>query len=564
MASLKREFIGANRLDLVRRIIPALSLVAMAIAFVGFFVNIFIGLDFQVTIITVSAFVAYGLCYLLSKKERFRVIAKWILFLFTLLAFNFYWHFNYGSHGPALYLFVILYSFSVFIFDRTEAIILGIIVIANLIVLFLIEYNNPGIVGKYVTDKERVIDVYSTLIYYGFIFYVFMSIAREAYFSEYKKAKRADQLKSSFLANMSHEIRTPLNAIVGFSNILADEDLSQEERNQYAAIINGSNNSLLRLVNDILDVSMIESDQLSFVRSECNVSELIEGLAETYSLKIKENPGVELIKNSPAEKVYIKTDGTRLQQVMTNLLDNAVKYTEKGKIEFGFTVREKELKFFVKDTGIGIKDSHIIYLFDRFYKVEDDTSKLFRGTGIGLYLSKKIVGLLGGDIWVESEYGKGSQFYFTIPKTDFRLEIVANKSGWNDGYLQSDSKRSKILIIEDQESNQQYYTALLKPGNFELIQAYNGKDGIDAFENHRDVDLILLDLKMPDLDGFQVLKEIRKRDMEVPVIAQTAYAMSTDKEKCLEAGFNDYVSKPVEKEAMFKLISEYIPRTKTL
>ena len=297
---------------------------------------------------------------------------------------------------------------------------------------------------------------------------------------------------------------------------------------------------------------------MSIVPSLCNISTLIDNLADTYLLKMNEKPQIELMKSRQKEQIYIKTDGQRLQQVIINLLDNAVKYTEEGKVEFGFTVEEKDLKFFVKDTGIGIKDSHVNYLFDRFYKIEDDKSKLFRGTGIGLYLSKKLVNMLGGEIWVNSEYGKGSAFYFTIPKVDFLAEMKGSKGQKSDDFLFENKSKFKILIIEDQESNQQYYSALLKQDNFELIQAYNGTEGIEAFEKHPETDLILLDLKMPDIDGFEVLRVIRGKDTKIPVIAQTAYAMAADKEKCLQAGFTDYIAKPVRRDTLYELIDKYM------
>lgn len=562
--SQRKQFISEHKIDLEKRILPSVALVGMIISFVGFFVNLPMHLGPKVSIVAALSFFLFTFCYFISKIEKYRGVAKWFLMVITFIIINFLWYYNNGSRGPALYLFVIVYSFFIFVFSKKGATILSILAIVNVLTLFYLEYKNPDIVGNYASAKDQVLDVYTALVYYSFIFYVFMSIVREAYFFEYKKAKRADRLKSSFLANMSHEIRTPLNAIVGFSNILADENLTQLEREQYATIINGSNDSLLRLVNDILDVSMIESDQLSVVLNECNVGVLMDNLVETYSLKMNQNSRIQLKNKRESGQIFVKTDETRLKQVMINLLDNAVKYTEDGKIEFGLSVEENELKFFVKDTGIGIKDSHMNYLFDRFYKVEDDTSKLFRGTGIGLYLSKRIVELLGGNIWVESEYGKGSEFYFTIPKSDFRMEDSVKQYGKKLTALHANGRRLKVLIIEDQESNQQYYTALLKPSNFELVQAYNGMEGIEAFNNNPDADLILLDLKMPDIDGFDVLSEIRKKDTEIPIIAQTAYAMSTDREKCLEAGFSDYIAKPIGKEAMFRLIKKHVPQVKTL
>ncbi len=559
--SAKKHYIEISSQELQKRILAPMALVGIIISFIGFFVNLLIHLDVQVSIVTLFSFIVYLVSYYLSKKEKYFVLSRWVLLIFSLLIINMLWYFNYGSHGPALYLFVIIYSFFIFVFDKKESFILSFIAGINVLVLFYLEYRYPDIVSNYPSDHARILDVYTALVYYSFIFYIFLSIVREAYFAEYKKAKRADQLKSSFLANMSHEIRTPLNAIVGFSNILAEGGIPKDERKQYAEIINTSNKSLLRLVNDILDVSMIESDQLGLKLLPVDLSKLMEHLRETYLLKLKDKPDltVEYISTS-TDHVFITTDSARLQQILVNLLDNAIKYTEKGKVEFGFNVEDTVIRFFVKDTGIGIKENHIDYLFDRFYKVEDDNTKLYRGTGIGLYLTKKVVNMLHGEIGVKSDFGKGSEFYFTLPKQDFRIEheeisITENK---NEFTLKDKSfNKVKILIIEDQLSNQQYYEAILKDANLNIIQAYNGKEGIKAFRDNRDTQLILLDIKMPDLDGFEVLKRIREIDTKVPVIAQTAYAMAGDKEKCMEAGFNDYVAKPVSKASLFTLISKY-------
>lgn len=559
--SAKKHYIEISSQELQKRIIAPMALVGVIISFIGFFVNLIIHLDEQVSIVTVFSFIVYLICYYLSNKDKYFVLSRWTILISSLLIINMLWYFNYGSHGPALYLFVIIYSFFIFVFDKKESFILSVIAGANVFTLFYLEYRFPDIVSNYPSDHARILDVYTALVYYSFIFYIFLSIVREAYFAEYKKAKRADQLKSSFLANMSHEIRTPLNAIVGFSNILAEGGIPKDERKHYAEIINGSNKSLLRLVNDILDVSMIESDQLGLKLLPVDLNKLMEHLKETYLLKLKGKPGltVKYIPTS-ADHVFITTDSARLQQIMVNLLDNAIKYTEKGKVEFGFNVEDSVVRFFVRDTGIGIKKDHIDYLFDRFYKVEDDNSKLYRGTGIGLYLTKKVVNMLQGEIGVKSDFGKGSEFYFTLPKKEFRIEkeetsIAENKYKFT--LIDKSINNTKILIIEDQLSNQQYYEAILKDTNLNIIQAYNGKEGINAFNDNRDVQLILLDIKMPDLDGFEVLKRIKEIDTKVPVVAQTAYAMAGDKERCIEAGFDDYISKPVSKAKLFELISKY-------
>lgn len=553
-----------NDIEFEKQFVTPICMGGTVFSLIAIFINTQLNFGRVLTIIPYISLVVFAFLYYLAHKGKMLNLVKWLTVLVTLTLVNLLWYYNFGSHSPALYLFVIIFSYLIFMLDGKQLLIATILLVCNVVILYYIESHIKGIVKNYPSRLARIDDVYTGVSLYLFIIFLMMRGAKNTYIIQYKKARRADQLKSSFLANMSHEIRTPLNAIVGFSNILSEENLSSEEKKQYAAIINSSNDSLLRLVNDILDVSMIESDQLSLVLGMCNVKELFDNLAETYLLKLKDNHEIKLIHKENKQHVFVKTDCTRLQQVLVNLLDNAVKYTEKGNIEFGFFVEEKYLKFYVKDTGIGIKGHHIGYLFDRFYKVEDDNSKLFRGTGIGLYLSKRVVNMLGGEIWVDSDYGRGSVFYFTIPKTDFHIENDELISITSENHLADTQKQAKILIIEDQESNQQYYSAILKPGNFRLVQAYNGMSGIEAFKKNPDADLILLDLKMPDIDGFEVLKEIRKKDRNVPIIAQTAYAMAADREKCLEAGFDDYIAKPVQREALFNLIAKYLPEEKII
>jgi len=563
---MKMNIIRSNRkeyndIEFERHFVIPLCLGAVIFSFFAIFINMLERFGLILKIIPYVSLVIFGVLYFLAQKAKWLGFVKWFIAFTLFFLVNLLWYYNYGSHGPALYMFPLIITFLILMLDGKQLFFATSVLILNMVVLFYIESKNPGIVGHYPSLKTKIEDVYTGIFLYLFIIFVVMRNAKNTYITLYKKARKADQLKSSFLANMSHEIRTPLNAIVGFSNILADENLTADEKKQYAAIINSSNESLLRLVNDVLDVSMIESDQLSLVKGKCNVSGLLDNLEKTYLLKLSnEGNKIWLHQARQPGQVYIDTDCARLQQILVNLLDNAVKYTEEGEIEFGYSMEEKTLKFYVKDTGIGIKEKHFDYLFDRFYKIEDDKTKLYRGTGIGLYLTKKLVNMLGGDIWVVSEFGKGSEFYFTVPKNDFHVETVEDNPRKPHKNLSNKNTRAKILIIEDQESNQQYYSALLKDSNFELVQVYNGKQGIAAFDKNPDVALILLDLKMPDINGFEVLKEIRKKDTKVPVIAQTAYAMSADRKKCLEAGFNDYIAKPVQREKLLNLIAKYIPQ----
>lgn len=551
----------AENIEFKKSFVNPLIIASALFSLVAIFVNIELDFGHILKIIPYVSLFVFSMLFFLVRMGRGLEFAKWSLVLVTLTVTNFLWYYNFGTHGPVLYLFVVLFSYLIFMLDGKQFLFVSIMLVLNVLVLFYIEYNNPTIVGEYPSVYSRIIDVYFGVFLYLFIMYVLMGQAKRNYISEFLKARRADQLKSSFLANMSHEIRTPLNAIVGFSNILAEEQLSPEERKQYVSIINSSNESLLRLVNDILDVSMIESDQLKIETKGCELAKIMNELENMYRLKLKTTgiQRIQIFNISPKKNYVIKTDCARLKQVLINLLDNALKYTEEGRIEFGYELEKKDVLFYVKDTGVGIKQSHIDFLFDRFYKIEDDKKKLYRGTGIGLYLTKKIVNLLNGNIWVDSEFGKGSQFYFTVPKLGIELKEVMEEEP--EIVVEAEESTSeqvtklKILIVEDQMSNQDYYKAILKDSPYKLLHALNGLEGVEAFKKNRDVSLILMDIKMPVMDGFEALKEIRGIDKDVTVFALTAHAMSTDRQVCLNAGFNNYFSKPLNKETLLKEIS---------
>ena len=557
LLSNKIEF---NDAELDKQFVRPICLGGAIFSFIAIFINTQLNFGPVLTVIPYISLVVFSLLYYLAYKGKMLSLVKWVTVFTTLSLVNLIWVFNFGSHSPVLYLFVIIFSYLIFMLDGKQLLLAGIFLIINVAVLYFIEINNPGIVGNYPSRTARVEDVYTGIFLNLFLIFIMMRGAKNIYISQYKKAKKADQLKSSFLANMSHEIRTPLNAIVGFSNILAEEELSAEERKQYVSIINSSNESLLRLVNDILDVSMIESDQLKIETKECDLSKIMTELEETYLLKLKANniPSIKIVNSSPDESYFVTTDCERLRQVLINLMDNAIKYTEEGFVEIGYEVEKRDLLFYVKDTGIGIKPSHLEYLFDRFYKIEDDNTKLYRGTGIGLYLTKKIANLLGGNIWVDSKFGKGSHFYFTIPKTGYKVgkkDIKTSKEQVNEDVIKMPKEKVKLLIVEDQLSNQEYYRAILSDSPYKIIPAMNGLEGVEAFKQNPDVKLILMDIKMPVMDGFEALKEIRKIDKNVTVIALTAHAMTTDKQLCFNAGFDGYFAKPLNKNQLLKEIA---------
>ncbi len=377
------------------------------------------------------------------------------------------------------------------------------------------------------------------------------------------KAEESDRLKSAFLANMSHEIRTPMNAIVGFTGLLEDPEIGNPEKKDIIYHINFNCNTLLHLIDDIIDISKIEAGQLNINKESCDLNRILNELNDTFnehkhSIQ-KSNIDIAL-KLEDNSNLTIYTDPIRLQQVLTNLIDNALKYTERGSIEFGYKLKNYPegnlIEFFVKDTGIGLSEDQQAIIFSRFTKIEANKKKIYRGAGLGLAISKNIIDLLGGKIWVNSEINKGSTFCFTIPyiteetNTDF-LKVKRIKY---DGYEWPDKT---ILIAEDEESNYLYFKMLLSNSKAKVMHANTGKKVIELFRNNT-IDLILMDIKMPDIDGIEATKIIKKENKDIPIIAITAFAMEDDEQLCKAAGCNEYMQKPIQKNDLFKVINKFL------
>jgi signal transduction histidine kinase/ligand-binding sensor domain-containing protein len=382
-----------------------------------------------------------------------------------------------------------------------------------------------------------------------------------------EKAEESDRLKSSFLANLSHEIRTPLNSIIGFSGLMLDPDVTDDERISFKSIIEGSNNTLLNLINDIIDFSKIESGHLDIVITDVIISRIFADLKEIYdrnlSTYLSDKHGrvkFRMKLSTQVSEMVIRTDEIRIKQILSNLINNAFKFTSKGFVEIGCYPSKVAgmLEFYVKDTGIGIKKENIDIIFQRFRKVEEDNSNIYRGAGLGLAISQELVKILGGKIWVTSEDSKGSVFYFTVPlnpgtpyiKSQHILEMERKYPSL---------KNHVILIAEDDMANFSYIEKVLLKSNATILHAINGKQAISLAKSHPEISLILMDIKMPEMSGIEALQVLHKFDIRIPVIAQTAYAFSDEMRKILETGFTDYIVKPINPKELFEIILKYLP-----
>ena len=367
-------------------------------------------------------------------------------------------------------------------------------------------------------------------------------------------AEVAGEQKTAFLANMSHEIRTPLNAIVGFAGLLANA--SESERNSYVEIIKGNTNMLLQLVNDILDMSKIEAGTLEFIYSDTDVNQIMRELEGIFRLRLEEADSSVRIVFEPCLPVcFIHTEKNRVSQVLSNFLSNAFKYTKEGSITLGYKVREDDIYFYVQDTGAGIPAGKVDKVFERFMKL--DAKK--QGTGLGLSISRTIIKKLGGEIGVFSEYGKGSTFWFTLPVKPFdflplqqRTEDVSETVEFNETEYDAGAVRRTILIAEDMDDNYLLYKIYLEK-HYDLIRATNGEEAVSKYLECNP-DIILMDIGMPVVDGYQATDAIRQLSSDIPIVAVTAFAYDEDRRKVMSRGFNGYLSKPLNKDELLKML----------
>lgn len=401
-----------------------------------------------------------------------------------------------------------------------------------------------------------------------------------------EKAEESDRLKSAFLANISHEIRTPMNGILGFSELLKMPDLTQEMRDRYIHVIEQSGIRMLNIINDIVDLSKIEAGQENINLQETNINQVLKDLL-IFFLPEARSKGINLlVTNSLSDdSSTILTDQTKLTQVLSNLIKNALKFTEKGSIEFGYNKiitstnvghsgnsRKKtfpgffntyseanpdktELEFYVQDTGEGIPQDQADFIFDRFRQGSISPSRSYEGAGLGLSISKAYVEMLGGHIWVTSQPGQGSVFHFTLP---YQVAGNADSEEPSEFPFSNESLNFNILLAEDDENSRLLVKTLLERDQTNVFIATNGLEAIEMVKENPQLDLVLMDLKMPKMDGYEATRQIKKIRPELPVLAQTAYAFEDERDQARQAGCDDYISKPINSRILEEKIKNLV------
>lgn len=375
------------------------------------------------------------------------------------------------------------------------------------------------------------------------------------------RAQESDKLKTAFLQNISHEIRTPMNGILGFIELLRDPDLSSQDQNSYIDIIEKSSHRMLKIINDLIDISKIEAGIIQIKLSEVCISSMLLDIVTFFTPEAeKKGIRIDLKCGDKIKDLTIISDYEKIYASMINLIKNAIKYSIKGEITIEADLSGEFIELSVADTGIGIPESKLDKIFERFAQVESNSISRAEGAGLGLSIVKAYIDILGGSIWVESKLGVGSRFSFTIPlsyQSETADEYIEKSSITKSIEHMEESRVLKILVAEDEETNALYIKTILKSSGYDLIFAHNGKETVDLFRQNPDTDIILMDLRMPEMDGFEAARLIRAQDKSVVIIAQTAFAFTEDKESVLEQGFTDYISKPIRKDELKNIILKH-------
>ncbi|GEM_PF-902929 len=505
--------------------------------------------------------VGAAVCMVLYFLVRFTnciYFPKLILTGVGLVILDLTWYVKFLSLGPVVFLVFVFGALIIWVWDGWCLVRMIAFYYVNLLVLFIVEYTSPGFHFAYPDLKTRTIDIYLNFFLYSVLLLFVLNKIKNDFLYQKERAIRSDKLKSAFLANMSHEIRTPMNAIIGFSQLLEGE-CDEEEKQKFLKIIQNSGDNLLRLINEIIDLSTIEAGDIKLHFSTFSIRELFIELVDISNLELqrRNKTAITIEYSLPEGDFEIYSDLFRLKQVMSNLLSNAIKHTSGGIIRIGCRKSKGDILLSVSDTGTGIPDEDQHKIFERFTKFNYHEMNR-EGIGIGLSIVDKIVKILHGRIWLKSKWGEGSCFYVAIPLMNppgAPGSVVADS---NISRLQQPVANNLVLVVEDDIDSFHLIEGILAPMCLSIQHAINGPEAIDFIKKNPQTPLILMDIKLPFMDGYEATIAIKNINPDIRIIAQTAYAITGDREKAIAAGCDDYVTKPLNPKKLRELVAGYL------
>lgn len=541
-----------------------------------------LGINMYITVVADLISFLIFVIILLNKKQK--IATKKLLFIFNFYILALALLVLLGSKGPGIIIFLSISIVSTLLINKKAGLISVAIIAATHLMLLLgfsIASENLYLFQEYSQISWFFTSLNFTILNLMIVIVLsfFIDHLQNFILSEHQlltqlkkeseslleakhKSEESDRLKSAFLANMSHEIRTPMNGILGFSDLLQNSKLTGEQQKKYIELIQKSGNRMLNLINDIVSISKIESGTLDIYLTETNVNTQLQFIYDLLKLEAdKKKLNLTFTCAFTDEEAIIETDQEKLYGILSNLVKNAIKYTDTGTIEYGYIKKRTELEFFVKDSGIGIQKERLDAIFERFIQADIIDKMARQGAGLGLTISKAYVEMLGGKIWVESKEAKGSTFFFTLPcnlESKLDVDILTDITPVNRINLKTaEIPGLKVLIAEDDEVSEMLISTELNKFSKEILKAKNGIEAIETCRQNPDIDLVLMDIQMPEMNGYQATREIRKLNKNVIIIAQTAYALAGDKDKAIEVGCNNYISKPIRQDELLLLLQLY-------
>lgn len=506
-------------------------------------------------IVTIVSIITIITLYFLVRFKGHLFIPKLVLSVFGLIALDLIWFDEYLSIGPMLYFIFAFGALIVWVWKGRMLQLLIAFYFINILSLFLIESHVNLHWENLVNYQSRSVDIYLNFTIYSLLLIFLFQKIKEEFHQEKERAIKSDLMKSAFLANMSHEIRTPMNAIVGFSELLNDEE-DATKRAQYIQIIQSSSGNLLKLINEIVDLSKIEAGEMDLTRSNFSIKSIFEEMLNVYQVEIKQRNlhEIDLTFELPDGDFIIFSDPYRLKQVLSNLLSNAVKHTSSGNIVFSCKKSGKQLIFAVADSGTGIPEEDQNKIFERFIKF-NYLNKNSEGTGIGLSIVEKLVHLLNGTIWLKSKWGEGSTFFFTIPFDKATSTQIPLTKKISTQTISDNNTQKSILIVEDDEINALLLKEIIKQHFTSYEHVTNGEQALAFLKVNPCIDIVLLDMNMPVMNGYMAAKAIKQAFPTITIIAQTANAVLGDREKAIDAGCDEYIAKPIDPTQLLALLN---------
>ncbi len=527
--------------------------------------NLLLGLDATLNLMVGFSILLSVILYYFARVRGYFRLPMWGFMIFCLTGIPVGWFLNSGVFGSTIYICFVLLALITILTSGKTRIIVSTIFTIEIVAAIVIEYQYPGLVVPY---KNRFMQFVDIIINFTFSFAILAAaiiLVMKNYEREKRKADESNRLKSSFLANISHEIRTPMNSILGFSELLRDEQLQPDAKQHYIEIIRKNGTHLLELINDMIDLARIESGQFTISEKPFSLEGLMSELYDLYRPQIQERITSFRLAMPPLSEGgpgMVIADDLRIRQVLTNLIGNAVKFTHFGVIEFGCRVTESgRLLFHVSDTGIGIDKEHVIQIFQQFKQADDSHTRQYGGAGLGLSISKKLVNLLGGDIWLESTPGKGTTFFFDIPfrpAGDAGPPRVPGISTPEPGNARDRWKSRSVLVVEDDNDSYRFLERLMSRYGINVLRSVNGQEAVSICRSTPGIDCVLMDIQLPFISGNDATKRIREFNRDVPIIAQSGNAYESDRMESINAGCNDFISKPIHSEKLLAILDKYL------